>query len=31
LVFRPPKSKAHMVSVFLAERAGEPVVHTANF
>jgi len=30
-VFKPAKSKAHMVTVMLAERAGEPVVHTADF
>lgn len=27
--FKPPKSKAHMVSVVLAEKDGQPVVHVA--
>ena len=27
--FKPAKTKQHMVSVMLAERGGEPVVHTA--
>lgn len=26
--FKPPKSKQHMVTVALAEKDGEPVVHT---
>jgi len=29
--FKPPKSKEHMVSVVLAEKDGQPVVHTADF
>ena len=29
--FKPPKSKAHMVHVHLAEKGGEPVVHTPNY
>lgn len=29
--FKPPKSKRHMVSVVLAEKGGESVVHTADF
>jgi hypothetical protein len=27
--FNPPKAKAHMVSVMLAERDNAPVIHTA--
>lgn len=27
--FKPPKSKAHMVSVVLAEKDGKPVTHVA--
>jgi hypothetical protein len=30
-VFKPPKSKAHMVSVMLAELDGKPVARTADF
>lgn len=29
--FKPAKSKAHMVSVVLAEKDGKPVVHTPDF
>ncbi len=29
--FHPPKSKAHMVSVMLAEKDNNTVVHTADF
>lgn len=29
--FKAPKSKAHMVSVVLAEKNGEQVVHVADF
>jgi hypothetical protein len=29
--FKAPKSKAHLVSVHLAEKDGVPVVHTADF
>lgn len=30
-VFKPSKSKAHMVSVVLAEKGDETVVHAADF
>lgn len=29
--FKPPKSKVHMVTVVLAEKDGEEVVHTPDF
>lgn len=29
--FKAPKSKAHMVSVHLAEKDGQPVAHTPDF
>jgi hypothetical protein len=29
--FKPPKSKQHLVTVMLAEKNGEPVVHVADF
>jgi hypothetical protein len=29
--FRPPKAKAHLVSVVLAERDGQPVTHIPDF
>ena len=29
--YRPPKSKQHMISVLLAEKDGEPVIHTPDF
>lgn len=29
--FKPPKSKAHMVSVVLAEKESTPVTHVADF
>lgn len=29
--FKPPRSKAHMVQVHLAEKNGKAVVHTADF
>ena len=29
--YRPPKSKRHMISVLLAEKDGEPVIHTPDF
>ena len=29
--FKPPKSKAHMVSVCLCEKDNEQVTHTADF
>ena len=29
--FKPPKSKAHMVNVMLAEKDGEQVTHTPDF
>lgn len=29
--FKPPKSKRHMVTVVLAEKDGQPVVHAADF
>ena len=29
--FKPAKSKAHMVSVMLAEKDGMPVTHTPDF
>ena len=29
--FRPPKSKQHMVHVYLAELNGQPVIHTPDF
>lgn len=28
-IFKPAKSKRHLVSVTLAEKDGEPVIHTA--
>lgn len=28
--FKPPKSKQHLVTVMLAEKNGEPVVHVAD-
>ena len=27
-VFKPPKSKSHMVHVYLCEKQGEQVIHT---
>ena len=29
--FKAPKSKQHLVAVMLAEKDGEPVVHTPDF
>jgi hypothetical protein len=29
--FKPPKSKMHLVQAHLAEKGGEPYVHTADF
>lgn len=29
--FKPPKSKRHMVSVVLAEKDSESIVHASNF
>ena len=30
-ILRPPKSKRHMVTVMLAEKDDQPVVHIADF